>query len=256
MSFKYKVTDGDGDTSVVRFDFDFNKGCMIMQPEAKQLIAVQGYAFPKAESMIESFKKFQETGENDSEEFEVGAERRTLLIMINDGWCDSPRKVHEAKNVVEISMKLSFSVSAMRLMAEEMGDDIDDIAFPDVRPENFSFLWDTFCYVQDQGIVLGANPEKKREIEEQVREGTGINNFTLSDAMPKSIGCWALPVKMYPDQDFIVTRVPYEVMEDLYEEWQKRKGVTYDGNSPDCELPIDITEEINALFRKKGKKQD
>jgi len=74
-------------------------------------------------------------------------------------------------------------------------------------------------------------------------------------SMPKAIGCWALPVKIYDDQDFIVVRVPYSVMEDIYDEWKEHHSTSFDGSALDG-LPTNITDEINALFARCNKKHD
>lgn len=253
MAYRYKVRDDDGDISIMQFDFDFDKGRLVMESEPKQLLAVSEYGLPTADELIEGFEKFQETEEFDGDDFE---EHRTLIVMLNDGWCDSPKKVHEAKNIFEISVKFALSVVALRSLAKKFDSDNEQHKFPYVRFENTSFLWDAFVYIQEQGMELQKDPVRRAEIEKEMREETGHYDAELADAMPKALGCWALPVKMYPDQDFIITRVPYEVMEDLYGDWKQRCGSTFDGSALDDELPMDITNELNELFKKFNKKND
>jgi len=253
MAYRYKVRDDDGDISIMQFDFDFDKGRLVMEPEPKQLLAVSEYGLPTADELVEGFEKFQETEEFDGGDFE---EHRTLIVMLNGGWCDDSKKVHEAKTVFEISIKFALSVMAMKSLAKKFGDEDDEHALPHVRVDNTSFLWDAFVYIREQGAALQKDPEKRAEIERQMREETGHYDAELADAMPKALGCWALPVKMYPDQDYIITRVPYEVMEDLYGDWKQRCGSTFDGSALDDELPMDITNELNELFKKFNKKND
>jgi len=250
MAYRYKVRDEDGDVSVLQFDFDFDKGRIVMESEPKHLLATSEYWIPNADELIEGFEKFQESFEIDEEAFE---KRNTLIVMLNDEWCDSSKKVYEANNVFEISIKLALTVMMMRQLAEKDGDNKEH-KLPRIRTENTSFLWDAFVYIHEQGLELQKDPVRRAEIEKQMREETGHFDAELADAMPKALGCWALPVKIYPDQDFIITRVPYEVMEDLYDDWKKRYGDTFDGSALDNEMPTDITNELNELFKKFNKK--
>ena len=257
--FKYKVKDDDGDVSFIRFDFDFNNGRIIMEPEMKQLIAVKGYGIPTIDDLVESFLRYQETGEmpGDDDDDE-NVTHKTLLVMLVDEWCDNQKLVQQATSVFDASLKMSYSVSAMRALSERLGDDdVDENSFPAIRSDGAKFLWDTFVYVHEQGIALNADPERRADVEDAVRKETGHKEFSLGDAMPKSLGCWALPVKIFNDQEYIVIRVPYDVMEDLYDEWKHhRKEQMFDGSALDGGLPTDITEEINALFRKFNKDKD
>jgi len=259
MAFKYKVHDDNGDVSIIRFDFDLDKGRLVMKSEPRRLVAIGEYTLPREEYIVESFELFRESGgEADQEEDKDGV-RRTLLVMLTDEWCDTPIKVHEAEAIFDTSLKMLFITTAAKVLSKrysENGEEMPNV--PHVRIENASFLWDTFVYVHEQAMALQADPEKRREVIDQIREETGHEDFELADVLPKKIGCWALPVRMYGDQDYIVTRVPYEVMEDLYDEWKKhRDGTSFDGSAiGDGELPTDITEEINALFKKFGKKRD
>lgn len=252
MAYRYKVRDGDGDISIIKFEFDYDKGRIVMETEPKQLLAVSEFSIPTPNELVETFDKFKDGEELDEVDF---GEHRTLMVMLNDDWCDDPGKVHEAKGVFEIAIKLALSVIAMKSLASKFGDDDDEHEFPSVRIENASFLWDSFVYIHEQGIELQKDPTRKAELEKMMREETGHHDAELADAMPKAIGCWALPVKMYADQDFIITRVPYEVMEDLYGDWKQHRGYTFDGSALSNELPTDITNEINELFNKFNKKR-
>lgn len=265
MTFRYRVKDDDGDMSIIEFNFDFNKGRLIMEAEPKQLFAVKGYQFPTDEDVERSFKSFVESGDLGLDDDE-SIQKRTLLVMLEAGWCDSAKKIHEAEGVFEIALKTVYSVSALRALAKSEGEDLSEHDFPKIRTEAASFLWDSFVYIHEQGIAVSADPEKKREIENAIREETGHDDFELADAMPKAIGCWALPVKIYDDQDLVVTRVPYDVMEDLYAEWKKRgaeslfsfgdSSLTFDGSALGDSLPVNITNEINELFNKFNKKHE
>lgn len=255
MAYRYRVRDGDGDISIIEFEFNPESGALEMKAESKQLIAIKGITVPNAFSLVESFEHFVETGELGLDEDE-NTRYMTLLIMLFDEWCDTPRKVQEAESVFDVCVKMAYSVLAIKAMAEHEGEDIDELNFPRIRTDRASFLWDSFVYVHEQGISIDADPERKREVEKYVREETGHNEFELADAMPKSLGCWALPVKMYEDQDYTVTRVPYEVMKDLYDDWKKSHVAGFDGSKLKDELPINITNEINELFNKFNKKRD
>ena len=251
MAYRYKVRDSDGDISIIEFDFDYEKGLIKMEPESRQLIAVKGYSFPSDDDIVTSFEEFTETGEVELNDDEIT--KRTLLVMLTDEWCDTPKKVHETVNVFEIGMKMAYSVSAIKAISKKAGD--DDIELPRIRRDGARFLWDSFVYVHEQGLALEADPDKKKDVESYVRNETGHDEFTIADAMPKAIGCWALPVKIYDDQDFIVVRVPYSVMEDIYDEWKEHHSTSFDGSALDG-LPTNITDEINALFARFNKKHD
>lgn len=249
MAYRYRTKDADGDIAIITFDFDKENGRLVMEPEPKQLIAARQYTIPSFDDIRKALEALRDDGMDANMEF-LDGDRRTLLIMLTGGWCDTAHKVSQAEDICATSLKVAYTAAGLRAIAESDEDAPDDIA-PDIRRDNMSFLWDTFVYVHEQGLSFEADASHREEIEKFIRDETGRDDFEVVDAMPKSLGYWALPVKIYDDQDFIVVRVPYEVMEDLYEDWKSSNQVArYDGSKLSEELPINITEEIKQIFNK------
>lgn len=256
MAYRYRTKDVDGDIAIITFDFDKENGRLVMEPEPKQLIAARQYSLPSLDSVRKSLKALRDDEDENTSIELLDENRRTLLIMLTGGWCDTAHKVSQAEDICEISLKIAYTAVGLQVLAENDGDIPGDIA-PDIRRDNMSFLWDTFVYVHEQGLSFEADASHREEIEKFVRDKTGRDDFEVIDAMPKSMGYWALPVKIYDDQDFIVVRVPYEVMEDLYKDWKASNQVArYDGSKLAEELPINITEEIKEIFNRFNKNSD
>lgn len=253
MAYRYRVRDGDGDVSTIEFEFDYEQGLILMEADSKQLIAVKGYVLPSDRAIATTLERFAETDEIEVDDSD--AAKKTLLVLLADEWCDSASKIFDAVRMFEASLMMAYSVPTIKALFKEVSGEDAGAGLPRIRTNGTGFLWDSFVYMHEQELALVKDTDRRRDIEDYIKSKTDNDEFSVANTMPKGIGCWTLPVKIYPDQDYVVVRVPYAVMEDIYEEWKKRQAPSFDGNALDG-LPQNITDEINALFTKFNKSHD
>lgn len=251
MAYRYKIKDTDGDVSIIKFDFDFEKGCLVMEDEFHHLVAARAYPRAITEADVDTMMEtFEESGEPQVDFSDEPT--KTLLVMLVDEWCDRAEFVSQAASLFDMSRQLANTVTMMRIMAKKFDKEVPES--PDIRVSNLSFLWDSFVFANEYQNTLSSDELSK--LMQKAKEEIGVSQHIdqddyeiISQGVPKALGYWALPIKIYDDLDSIIVRVPYDVMHDIYEDWKKvHEG--YDPSDVSGQLPINITNEINEIVKK------
>lgn len=251
MAYRYRIKDANGDVSTIMFDFDFEKGCLVMEDEFHHLVAARAYPRGITEADVDAMiKTFEEFGEPQIDL--IDEPTKTLLVMLVDEWCDRGELVSQAVSLFDMSRQLANTVTMMRIMAKKFDKKVPESY--DIRVSNLSFLWDSFVFASEYQNDLSS--DELSELMQKAKEEIGIPPHAnqddyeiISQGVPKALGYWALPIKIYDDLDSIIVRVPYDVMHDIYEDWKKvHEG--YDPSDVSGQLPINITDEINEIVKK------
>jgi len=232
--YRYRVVDSDGDKSAITFDFDIALGRIHMEPrDMNNLIALSSFRrVPTAEELINAFEEAGENAEEASEKISAKIKSETLLTLMRPEWCEFPSHLRDVAGVFQACQKMCLEVTMVDAVVKHGDGDKIEIPnhLPKLRFDNLSFLWDAFVYYEQNKESI------KNEISNKLGEIMEEFGKDAEPVLPWDLKFWVLPVKIYDDIDNIVTRVPYEVMHDLYEDALSDK------------TPIDVTDEIQQLL--------
>jgi hypothetical protein len=234
IMYRYRITDSDGDKSVVEFDFDRTLGRLLIEPgEINHLVTISTFRrVPTADELISLFEETGADVEEATNRMATRIKSETLLALLRPEWCESNVHLHDISSIFDACQKMCLQVTMINAVIKH--GDGDNIEIPNHLPElrfyNLSFLWDAFVYYEsNKDNIISELGDKLEEIKIELGD-------SAQAVLPWDLEYWILPVKIYDDIDNIVTRIPYKVMRDIYDDVIVNN------------TPVNVTDEIKKLL--------